>query len=465
MQKMALEEIPAGTNLILARPVILGSGVKGFNSGVKITGSVIAALKRLGFDEIWTTDEPEELDEVIMDAEPKLTQTERFLKTKEDIANTLADIMTEQDPQRAMLRIKSMSKNSVIMKKGALTEIIQDRPESQLRDIRKFSETILPVQKLEEFLGICRDLTEKDFTPSNIVKVRLNLIDNRSEATYIFNHLANCGLYFLATMMRINADLKARGAVSSELRFAKGVRQDKKQLFFFTDEEILSGAMGAFMHDIGYLHDTMPEILFKQGALSAQEHNVLKKHVEVSMNLLGCHMFFDSRPLARNVIENHHERMDGSGYPRKRASFHLFSRVLGLIDVFDSMVTDRPWRKKYARSKVLEWLYVSSASRVTDSGELTPSSFDRDVLNAFEQVLGLYENDETVNIYHVKSTSPVFHARVKSQNSGRPDRPIVELISCFTDAARDVAGKEFNMLNFKDLYIGELTEFEKSPIS
>lgn len=465
MQKMTLEEIPSGTNLILARPVILGSGVKGFNSGVKITDTVVAALKRLGFNEIWTIDENEYIPQVINEAGPQETQKEKFQRIKSDLSNSIADIMTEQDPQRAILRIKSMNKNSVLMQKGALTEIIPDRPASQLRDLKKFSETIIPVARLEQFISTCRDLIEKDFTPSSISKVRLNLLDSRSESTYLFNHMATCGLYFLATMMRINADLKAKGAVGTELRFAKGVRQDKKQLFFFSDEEILSGAAGAFTHDIGYLHDTMPGILFKDGVISREEHEILKKHVEVSMNILNYHMFFESRPLARHTIENHHERLDGSGYPKQRTNFHIFSRVLGIIDVFDSMVTDRPWRKKFARSKVLEWLYEKSRQTLSSSGEVNYSLFDREALVAFEQILQLYENDEVVDIYHVKAGTPVFKAKVKDQNPGRPDRPIVELISCYTDETKCVEGKEVNMLNIKDLYVGESTSFENKPIN
>jgi len=463
MQKISLDEIQSGTELVLARPVLLGSGAKGFNSGVKVTDSVIAALKRLGFAEIWIREENEG-DIIYGDDEPKLTPSQKLLKLKEDISNSLADIMTEQDPQRAICRIKNMNRNSVLMRKGALTEIIPDRPTSQTKDIKNFAESVLPLPKLEEFASTCRDLIERDLSPSNIAKVQLNLLDTRSESTYLFNHMANCGLYFLATMMRINADLKARGAVGSELRYAKGVRQDKKQLFFFSDEEVLSGALGAFMHDVGYLHDTMPEILFKEATLTREEHDILKKHVAVSMNILGYHIFFANRPLAMHTIENHHERLDGSGYPKMRSNFHTFSRALGLIDVFDSLVTDRPWRKKFARSKVLEWLYDNSSQRASESGDIVQTSFDRDVLLAFEQILLLYDKNETVNIYHNKSPEPVFSAIVKEHNPGRPDRPIVELESCFTDPNKPVAGKEVNLLNFRDLYIGEMTEFTTRAI-
>jgi HD-GYP domain-containing protein (c-di-GMP phosphodiesterase class II) len=208
----------------------------------------------------------------------------------------------------------------------------------------------------------------------------------------------------------------------------------------------------------------MPEILFKNGSIAPEEHNILKKHVEVSINLIQYHIFFANRPLAKNVIENHHERLDGKGYPKGSKNFHYFSKILGMLDVFDSMTTDRPWRKKFARSKVLEWLYENSKQKTTEDGTMLEPMFERELVLCFERILMLYEIGEKIDIYHVKSPDPVFKCRIVEQNPGRPDRPIVELLECIADPHKIVAGKTLNMLSSKDLYLGETADFKKEPI-
>ncbi|MEW6200923.1 MAG: HD domain-containing phosphohydrolase [bacterium] len=467
MQKIALDEIKGGDQVILARPVILGTGVKGFNAGLPVTERVIAMLKKLGFNEVWVCASEEELHQIISgddETAVEVTQREKFIGIKDNISSALADIMTEKDPQREILKIKSVSRSTILMKRGELTKINPDRPSWEVRDLKKFSESIISTAKLEEFLKTCRDLLDNEFSSRSINKIRLNLNDARTEETYLFNHMTNCGLYFLATAAKYNAVMKSKGAVSSALKYSRDFKRKEGTLFFFTDDELLSGALAAFMHDVGYLHDGMPEILFKKGTLTKEEHGVLNKHVVVSMNIVGYHTFFATRPLAMSTIENHHERLDGSGYPRGRKNFHTFSRIISIIDVFDSMVNDRPWRKKFARGKVLEWLYQNSEATSDPSGKIAEGQFDRELFLCFEGILGLYEIGETVDLYHVKTSTPVFRANIKENNPERPDRPVVELISCAADPGRNVAGKVLNLRAVKDLYVGETTDFKKEAI-
>lgn len=471
MQKISLDDIDLNEEIVLARPVILGTGVKGFSSGVPVTDTVLGALKRLGFHEVWIRGKDEEQVHILSgeddEDDDQPTQTEKYNRLKNDIAVTLADIMTEKDPEREMLRIRNMSRGATsLMQKGALTKLDPERSPTEVKALKKFSESVISVQKLEKFQSMCYDLMENEFSPQSIDRVQLNLNDNRIEGSYLFNHMANCGLYFLATIQKHNADLKSRGAVSSELKYSPGFdhKKRKETLFFYSDEEVMSGTLAAFMHDVGYLHDGMADILFKDGRIEPEEHNILKKHVEVTMNVIQYHIFFTNRPLAKTTIENHHERLDGSGYPKQKTKLHGFAKILGMIDCFDSMVIDRPWRKKFSRAKVLEWLYDSSEVKTTPDGTIVEPMFDRELVQAFEDILMLYEVGEVVDLYHVKSADPIFKCVIKEQNRGRPDRPVVELIKCYTDANKQVDGKVLNLLNLKDLYLGESTDFRKEPI-
>jgi len=98
----------------------------------------------------------------------------------------------------------------------------------------------------------------------------------------------------------------------------------------------------------GYLHDlgkiiVPAEILCKPGKISAEEYNLIKNHVQVSYDLLKNVSF--PWPVAQTVLE-HHERLDGSGYPNglKGDQISLEGRILAVSDVVDAMVSSRPYR-------------------------------------------------------------------------------------------------------------------------
>jgi HD-GYP domain-containing protein (c-di-GMP phosphodiesterase class II) len=99
----------------------------------------------------------------------------------------------------------------------------------------------------------------------------------------------------------------------------------------------------------GYLHDlgkiVVPaEILSKPSALSPEEYALVRNHVKASHAVLKDIAF--PWPVARAALE-HHERMDGSGYPNglRGAGISVEGRVLAVADTVDAMVSDRPYRK------------------------------------------------------------------------------------------------------------------------
>ncbi|MFZ5945599.1 MAG: diguanylate cyclase [Bacillota bacterium] len=116
---------------------------------------------------------------------------------------------------------------------------------------------------------------------------------------------------------------------------AKAVGLDKSHL------EIVKEA--ALLHDIGKIG--IPEnILTKTGKLTGEEYNVVKGHVEMSITIIK-HL-----PSLNHVIPaviGHHEKWDGSGYPRglKGENIPLVARCLAITDTFDAMTSDRPYRK------------------------------------------------------------------------------------------------------------------------
>ena len=102
-------------------------------------------------------------------------------------------------------------------------------------------------------------------------------------------------------------------------------------------------AMGAWLHDIGKLaiSDT---ILLKPGPLTEEEREIMQRHVQIGYDLVKGIPFLTD---AAEIIFAHHERCDGSGYPRglKTEEIPVGARIFAVADTFDAMTSDRPYRR------------------------------------------------------------------------------------------------------------------------
>lgn len=101
------------------------------------------------------------------------------------------------------------------------------------------------------------------------------------------------------------------------------------------------------MHDIGKI-GIADRILLKPGKLDAEEFKVMKEHSAIGASLLSGH---DSSLLkvAKTIALNHHERWDGSGYPRGLSAqqIPLAGRIAAICDVFDALTSERPYKKAW----------------------------------------------------------------------------------------------------------------------
>jgi len=100
--------------------------------------------------------------------------------------------------------------------------------------------------------------------------------------------------------------------------------------------------VGLLIHDVGKLA-VPPEILNKPGALSAEEMTVMRTHPDAGVELLrGA----DLSPLVVSVVRDHHERPDGTGYPRALAGpkVHEFPRIAAVADVYDAVTSERVYK-------------------------------------------------------------------------------------------------------------------------
>ena len=122
----------------------------------------------------------------------------------------------------------------------------------------------------------------------------------------------------------------------------------------FSLEETLLFRNGAIMHDVGKIGIT-DAILFKPGPLTNEEWHLMKQHPVIARDLL-CSIDYLKGSLA--IPYSHHEKWDGSGYPegRKGEAIPIEARMFAVIDVWDALTHDRPYRVAWRREEAIEHL-------------------------------------------------------------------------------------------------------------
>ena len=135
-------------------------------------------------------------------------------------------------------------------------------------------------------------------------------------------------------------------------------------------EELVYVRWGSLLHDIGKM-GVPDRILLKPGPLTPEERAVIEEHPNLACKLLASIRFL--RP-ALSIPYGHHERWDGRGYPRglKGEEIPLVARIFAVVDVWDALRSDRPYRAGWPEAEVLEYLRQGAGTQ-----------FDPQVVEAF----------------------------------------------------------------------------------
>ncbi len=124
------------------------------------------------------------------------------------------------------------------------------------------------------------------------------------------------------------------------------------------EEELIHIRRGAILHDIGKM--AIPdEILRKEGRLTEEERQIIQRHPEIAYQLL------ERIPFLRKTLEIpycHHEKWDGSGYPRglKERQIPIAARIFTVVDVWDAVQSDRSYNKGWTRQEAIDYLKSQS---------------------------------------------------------------------------------------------------------
>jgi response regulator RpfG family c-di-GMP phosphodiesterase len=139
------------------------------------------------------------------------------------------------------------------------------------------------------------------------------------------------------------------------------------------DEELVHLRRGALLHDIGKMG--IPDsILLKPGPLTEEEWEIMRKHPVYAFEMISSIPYLHP---ALDIPYSHHEKWDGTGYPQglKGEKIPLAARVFALVDVWDALSSDRPYRPRWSEEKIRE--YIRSLSAIHFDPALVDAFFNQ----------------------------------------------------------------------------------------
>ena len=140
------------------------------------------------------------------------------------------------------------------------------------------------------------------------------------------------------------------------------------------DAELIQIRRGALLHDIGKMG--IPDsVLFKADKLTSEEWDIMRRHPVYAYEMLSTIAYL--RP-ALDIPYCHHEKWDGTGYPRgfKGEEIPLSARIFAIVDVWDALTYDRPYRKAWSHKKALDYICEQAGEH-----------FDPQVVEAFLKLI------------------------------------------------------------------------------
>jgi len=178
----------------------------------------------------------------------------------------------------------------------------------------------------------------------------------------------------------------------------------------YSDKELTEIGLGALLHDIGQMK-VPTSIIQKEGQLTSKEFETVKKHTEYGFDLLRQEYGFPL--LAAHCAYQHHERLDGSGYPRglKKDEIHKYARLLAVADVFEALTSHRVHRRAMLPHLAIEILYSQSGTH-----------FDQDYVESFRNTVAIYPIGVSVKLNTGET------AIVAGYKPNMLTRPIVRII-------------------------------------
>jgi putative nucleotidyltransferase with HDIG domain len=164
-------------------------------------------------------------------------------------------------------------------------------------------------------------------------------------------------------------DMRDKETEGHTLRVAD-IMLDLAREMHMSEADLVHVRRGALLHDIGKM-GVPDSILLKPGPLTDEEWEIMRRHPQFAYEMLSPISYL--RP-AIDIPYCHHEKWDGSGYPRglRGEEIPLAARIFAIVDVWDALLSDRPYRSAWSKKATLDYIHSQSGKH-----------FDPNVVEAF----------------------------------------------------------------------------------
>lgn len=282
------------------------------------------------------------------------------------IAEGFKDVSIDTERGLDLPPVSPIARINVVEKKiETLVEAVRARqPKVSLGEERRRAARLI-----HEASGMVTDLVLAAQAGRNVDAARLEPVVGKMIESVIRNPDA---LAPLARLKRMDAYATEHAVATSALIIAFGQQQGMPQ------PELEKLALGTMLKDIG--HSAIDaKLMTRPGSLSKSEFSVVQSHVEEGLAVLEATTRLSETSVA--VVLEHHERYNGCGYPYRMAGdeISLAGRMAAIVDTYDAMTSDRPYRPAISPSLALRQLF--------DQGG---SDFDPELVSAFVRTVGIY---------------------------------------------------------------------------
>lgn len=309
-------------------------------------------LKRDGYSQIHTFTDPAELVACAVREEPDLVLLDLHMPGLGGF-DLMRALRTLLGPERFVPMLVLTADATARTRERALSEGATDF----LNKPFDLVEMLLRVRNLLSTRGLHRKLAAQNALLAGQVRDRTQDADlSRLE---------------LLHRLALAAELRDDDTYQHTVRVGRNA-EELGQALGMPPEETLLLRHAAPLHDIGKI-GISDSILLKPGPLTPEEFDQIKTHAEVGARILGGSAM-DVLRLAEVVALQHHERWDGTGYPHglSRRQIELPARIVTVVDVFDALTHERPYKSAWALERAVE-----------EMAGLRGRHFDPDVLDVF----------------------------------------------------------------------------------
>ncbi len=292
----------------------------------EIVQLTLRLLSKFGYDARGLTD-PRDAPDVIRSFDPDLCILDINMPFVQ--GTDLLDEIKSANPQTEVILLTGMNDTMLavdMMKRGAADFLLK------------------PIEPKQMEISVARALEHRRLILENTAyKLHLEmLVEDRSKA--LNEALSNLNEIHSATLetLAMALDLRDQGTSGHSRRVADMTVDIAKNLGI-VDGDLVQIEHGALLHDIGKLR--IPDsILWKPAALTPEEWQIMRRHPEYGFDFVKKIEFLKG---AADIILSHHEKFDGSGYPRglKGDEISLGARIFSLVDTVDAIVHDRPYHR------------------------------------------------------------------------------------------------------------------------